>query len=389
MIGFDVDRERVGALSRGASPLLHLPAGLAARLAASGRFEATCDLEREAELDVALIAVPTPLDARGEPDLGRVAAAGEALGRSLRDGALCVLESTSWPGTTRDLLAPRLRARGRSHRVAYSPEREDPGGGRRTTAIPKLVGGTCARSGDVAEALYRAAFERVVRVSSAEVAEAAKLHENTFRAVNIALANELEEVLRALGIDAREVLAAAATKPFGYLGFEPGPGAGGGCIPVDPVYLARVARRHGAAATLAERAIEVNAARPARVVERVRARLALRGVALAGSRVLVLGLAYKRDVDLVELSPSIRVLELLEDAGARADYADPHVPRAPAAAGPRIAGRAAVALDADSLAAYDAVVVATDHAAFDWDLVRRHAREVVDTRGALARPPAT
>jgi len=383
--GYEIDVERVAALARGENPLGHLQHGMVERLLASGRFEASSDAARLAELDVALVCVPTPLDARGEPDLGHVREASRALARALRPGALVVLESTTWPGTTRQVVGEIFREHGRSPGedvlLAYSPEREDPGrASARTATIAKLVGGTCPRSQRCAEELYRAAVREVHAVSSAEVAEAAKLFENVFRAVNIALVNECKLVLERAGIDVWETLAAAGTKPFGFQRFAPGPGTGGPCIPVDPQYYAWIARQLGGSSRLVEEALAINRAMPAHVVERTRAALADRGRALSGARVLVLGVAYKKDVDITSESPALEILKLFAEAGAEAFYSDPHVPEL------LVGGetRRSLELDPAQLARSDAVVLVTDHARFDYRLIARHARLVVDTRHAFA-----
>jgi UDP-N-acetyl-D-glucosamine dehydrogenase len=377
--GHETDAARVAALRRGETPLAHLRPGMVRELRASGRFEASADEARLSELDVALVCVPTPLDERREPDLAHVRAAAQALARRLRPGALVVLESTTWPGTTRQVLGAIFRAHGRipgeDVLLAYSPEREDPGrAGVRTATIPKLVGGTCRRSQLCAEELYRAAVREVHPVSSAEVAEAAKLFENVFRAVNIALVNELKLVLERAGIDVWETLAAAGTKPFGFQRFEPGPGTGGSCIPVDPRYYAWLARELGTRARLVEEADALNRAMPAHVVERTRAEL-------ARARVLLLGVAYKADVDIVAESPALEILQLLDAAGAEVGYSDPHVPELDWSGG-SLRSRA---LDAAELADWDALVLICDHAAFDYRAIAQHARVLLDTRHAFAR----
>jgi UDP-N-acetyl-D-glucosamine dehydrogenase len=273
---------------------------------------------------------------------------------------------------------------GRDVLLAYSPEREDPGrAGFSTRSIPKLVGGTCEASGEIATSLYQAAIESVHRVSTAEVAESAKLLENIFRAVNIALVNEMKVILDALGIDVWEVIEAAATKPFGFMKFTPGPGLGGHCIPIDPFYLTWVARKAGYPTKFIELAGEINHRMPERVVHKTMLALNEAGKALKGARVLVLGLAYKPDVDDLRESPAIALIKGFEELGALVDYSDPHVPHGHAMREHDMSGYASVELTADSLARYDAVVVATNHSAFDWELIARAAPLVVDTRNAL------
>jgi UDP-N-acetyl-D-glucosamine dehydrogenase len=368
VVGFDVDPEQVEAAG----------------------FEATVDFTRLAEADAVLVCVPTPLGAHNEPDLSHVEQAAAACGRSLRAGQLFVLESTTYPRTTRDEFLGALRRAhdgdlrpGSDFFVAYSPEREDPG---RTDpprrAVPKLVGGLDPRSGALAAALYRRAFDQVIEVSSAEVAEAAKLLENVFRSVNIALVNELKLILDAMDLDVWEVIDAAATKPFGFMRFDPGPGLGGHCIPIDPFYLAWKARELGRPTRFVELAGETNAAMPAHVVQRTCLALNEAGCAPSGARVLVLGLAYKPDVADTRESPSLELIAQLRALGAEVAYHDPHVPHAPA--GP--AGELeSVELTAAGLAACDAVLVATDHGVVDYQLIARHARLVIDTRNAFAR----
>lgn len=388
VLGYDVDAHKVANLERGSNTLHHLPQGHVAALVASGRFHATCDPERLTEADVFVVCVPTPLDAARQPDLSCVIDAGRKLALHAQSGALVVLESTTWPGTTRRVLGGLFRERGREPGIdvflAFSPEREDPGRRIETRSIPKLVGGTCARSGALAERLYACAIERVERVSSAEVAESAKLLENVFRAVNIALVNELKIALEAMNVDVWEVIEAASSKPFGFMRFTPGPGLGGHCLPIDPFYLSWIAREHGVATRLVELAGEISRAMPQHVVDRTVAALAAQGKGVSGARVLVLGLAYKPEVDIVTESPSIRLVELLEALGARCDYSDPYVPVAPRVAGHDIGPRRSVALDSAAIAAYDAVLIATDHKAFDWDEIARSSRLVIDTRNALS-----
>lgn len=388
VLGFDVDREKLARLAGGSGAPSHLGPAFARELLATGRFEIAADTERLREVGAALVCVPTPLTRSNEPDLTAVLDAAASLARWLPTGALAVLESTTWPGTTRGPFSEAFRRAGREVGrdvlVAFSPEREDPGRAIDTRSVPKLVGGTCGASARTAEALYAAAFERVVPVSSAEVAEAAKLLENVYRAVNIALVNELKVAFLAMGVDVGEVIAAAATKPFGFQRFAPGPGTGGHCIPIDPHYLAWAARAAGSHTPLVEAAARVNASMPKFVVDCARAALQSRGRELAGARVLVLGLAYKPGVDITAESPALPILALLAEQGALCSFSDPHVPVAPDGARLASERRRSVALDAHILEAVDLVLVVTDHASFDWDLVARHARLVVDARQALA-----
>jgi UDP-N-acetyl-D-glucosamine dehydrogenase len=391
VIGFDIDPAKIESLSRGESYLKHLGASFVSEIRAESRFEATTDFGRLEEADAILICVPTPLGASNEPDLSYVENTARAVARTLRPGQLVVLESTTYPGTTREVLLPILAASGVARGgeknegffVAFSPEREDPGRKGITTAqIPKLVGGVDAASGEVAVKLYASAFERVVPVSSAEVAEAAKILENTYRAVNIALVNELKVLFEKMGIDVWEVIEAAKTKPFGFQAFYPGPGLGGHCIPIDPFYLSWKARQIGMPTRFIELAGEINHAMPRHVVARLVEALKARGRETRGARVLVLGLAYKPDIDDVRESPSFELIEELRDLGASVDYNDPHVARTHQMRRYDLK-MASVPLGAKTLAAYDAVVVSTAHSAYDWDLIAKNARLIVDTRNAL------
>ncbi len=388
VLGFDTDRRKIAMLKAGESYLEHLAGDLARELAATGRFEPTEERARLAEPDAILICVPTPLGRHLEPDLSFIESTTDDIAATLRPGQLVVLESTTYPGTTREVMLPRLEARGlacgRDFFLAFSPEREDPGRtGFTTRSIPKLVGGIEPNSGRVASALYATAIERVIGVSSAEVAESAKLLENIYRAVNIALVNELKVLLTAMGVDVWEVIAAAATKPFGFQPFYPGPGLGGHCIPIDPFYLTWKAREVGLSTKFIELAGEINRAMPEYVVGRLCAALNDRGKTARGSRILVLGLAYKPDVGDVRESPSLELIELLRDRGAEVDYNDPYVSVTHKMRRYDLQMRS-VPLTPDSLARYDCVLVATHHACYDWQLVADHARLIVDTRNALA-----
>lgn len=392
ILGFDNDPKKIELLMQGKAYLHHLGADLPRRLAASRRFAPTGDFSRLAECDAILVCVPTPLNEKREPDLSYVIGTAEHIGRALRAGQLIVLESTTYPGTTRDVFVPAIANASSAPSIArsphecffaFSPERENPGDADHPTrSIPKLVGGLDAASGELAGALYRRAFDRVIPVASAEAAEAAKLLENIFRAVNIALVNEMKIALAAMGIDIWEVVRAASTKPFGFMPFYPGPGMGGHCIPVDPFYFSWKAAQVGRPARFIELAGEVNTRMPRYVVDRLAGALGVRGVALAGARVLVLGLAYKPDIDDVRESPSFEIISLLKEAGSIVDYSDPYVPAT--WAGRRHDLRmSGVPLTAESLEYYDAVVICTAHRAFDYPLIARHSRLIVDTRDAM------
>ena len=393
LTGLDDDPARCAAITAGAPVLGAGSEALAAELAdlaVAGRYRATTDPAVLAECDVAVVCVPTPLAPDRTPDLAHVRAAGLALGAHLPAGALAVLESTTYPGTTRgafrDALVDGRRAAGCATEpldvfLAYSPEREDPGRDRDEQArCPKLVGGTDAAAEDLALRLYRAAFPEVVPTDGAEVAEAAKLFENVFRAVNIALVNEAKTVLDAMGIDVWRVLDAAATKPFGFMPFRPGPGMGGHCIPIDPFYFAWAGEQHGVRARFVELAGEVNRAMPAWVARRLEDELERRGRVLFGARVLVLGLAYKPDVADTRESPALDLVDRLLLAGAAVTTVDPHVARVATPGGAELEP---APLTAEALDAADAVLVVTDHRDLDWPLVAERARLAVDTRGVL------
>ena len=387
VLGCDIDAAKVERLQAGESYIGHIPSSRVMALRDGGKFEATNDFARLAEADAVLICVPTPLGKHREPDLSAVIATGRAIGRHLRRGQLIVLESTTYPGTTRDALRPELEAgglrAGDDFFLAYSPEREDPGNPKFSAAnIPKVVGGWDEPSGALARALYAAVVPEVVAVSSCEVAEACKILENTYRAVNIALVNELKVVFDRMGIDVWEVIDAAKTKPFGFQAFYPGPGLGGHCIPIDPFYLTWAARQHGVHTRFIELAGEINTSMPHYVIERLATALNERSKPLKGSRVLVLGASYKPDVDDCRESPAVELMELLQDRGATVSYNDPHVPVLPPLRGHSIRLES-VPLEPAMLAEQDCVLIATDHQHFDWPLILAHASLVVDTRGAL------
>jgi UDP-N-acetyl-D-glucosamine dehydrogenase len=393
ILGFDVDPRKIEALAKGESYIKHFGDSMVRTLSESDRFSATSDLGRLGEPDAIIVCVPTPLGHHQEPDLSFVIGSAGAIGRTLRPGQLIVLESTTYPGTTReDFLPAMMSAAGAAGRactpgrdvfVAFSPEREDPGRKTHTTRnTPKLVGGLDAQSTALAAALYGKGLERIVPVSSAEVAESAKLLENIFRAVNIAMVNEMKMVLTAMGLDIWEVIEAASTKPFGFMPFFPGPGLGGHCIPIDPFYLTWKAREFGKPTRFIELAGEINTAMPRYVVERLAAGLNDAGKAVLGSSILILGLAYKADVDDTRESPSFELIQLLRALGARVEYSDPHVPFTLPARKHDLAMES-VPLTPRSVAGYDAVIVSTAHRAFDFGMIAQHARLVVDTRNAM------
>jgi len=386
VIGFDIDAEKVRKLNRGESYIGHISAARVADLVGKGRFKPTADDRCFRDADVIIICVPTPLTEAREPDLSFIENTGRSIARHLRRGQLVILESTTYPGTTQELLRPILEAgglrAGQDFFLAFSPEREDPGNQQFATRnIPKVVGGIDAASRDLAVAVYEPVVEGVVPVSSTQVAEACKILENTYRAVNIALVNELKVVFDQMGIDVWEVIAAARTKPFGFQAFYPGPGLGGHCIPIDPFYLTWVARKFGVSTRFIELAGEINTSMPQYVVRRVAEALNDDGKAVKGSRVCVLGVAYKSNVDDPRESPAFTILELLQKRGAAVSYSDPHVPVLPAMRHHSIRLSSQPLTEA-FVAAQDCLVVVTAHDAFDLARVVRHARLVVDTRNA-------
>lgn len=389
VLGYDVDSEKIEQLGRGENYLKHLGDDLAASLAASEQFKATNDPAALAEADAIILCVPTPLGEHREPDLSFIINSTRMVAGVLRRGQLVVLESTTYPGTTRQEMLPILEQTGlrcgKDFFLAYSPEREDPGSKSHSTqTIPKLVGGIDDASGDLAMELYTGAVSQLHRVSSAEVAEGAKLLENIFRAVNIALVNELKTILTEMDIDVWEVIRAASTKPFGFMPFFPGPGLGGHCIPIDPFYLTWKAKEVGRPTKFIELAGEINQQMPAYVIGRVMGALNDDRKALRGSKVLVIGIAYKRDIDDIRESPAAEIIELLWEHGAEVTYHDPHVPKFPRMRKYRIDLKS-VALTEDAVAASDAVLIVTDHRAVDYSLIGRCARLIVDTRNAMAK----
>lgn len=396
VIGFDIDDSKIRLLAAGRNYLKHLGDEMTGELASSDRFEATTAFGRLAEPDVVIVCLPTPLGAHREPDLSYVIDAGARIGTTLRRDQLIVLESTTYPGTTRDEFLPAiLEAAAQAGQgyltcgvdffVAYSPEREDPGRKSHSTrTIPKLVGGLDEVATDLAVRLYRRAVEQVIPVRSAEVAEAAKLLENIFRSVNIAMANEMKMILDPMGIDVWEVIAAASSKPFGFMPFYPGPGLGGHCIPIDPFYLTWKAKEVGRPTKFIELAGEINTSMPHYVMGKVVDALNRQSKPVRGSRVLVLGLAYKPNVDDIRESPSFELIELLRDQGAIVEYSDPHVAQTHPMRKRDLKMRS-VDLSAASIASFDALLIATNHDAFDYALIAEHAALVVDTRNAMHR----
>ncbi len=388
VIGFDNDPTKPERLSRGETYLKHIPAEVIQ--AAQAGFAATTDLRQAAECDALILCLPTPLNRHREPDLSFVLNTVEALLPYLHAGQIMALESTTWPGTTDEELKPRLEAAGLTvgEQVAlvFSPEREDPGNRHYTTrTIPKVVGGVTPACLTAGLALYRGVIDQVVPVSSARAAELTKLLENIHRAVNIGLVNEMKQVADRMGIDIHEVIDAAATKPFGFVPYRPGPGLGGHCIPIDPFYLTWKAREYGVHTRFIELAGEVNSGMPAWVVQKVRDGLNQRQLAVKGSQILLLGIAYKPNIDDMRESPAVEILQQLHELGAEVAYSDPWVPNFPPMRRYRF-NLQSVALTAESLATYDCVVLTTDHDQFDYPLIAAHSRLLVDTRGRYRQP---
>lgn len=384
VLGIDIDDDKVSRLNQGQSYIEHISSEKVTRAAQSG-FEATTDFRRAGEADAIILCVPTPLNKYREPDLSFVVNTTDTLKPWLRSGQVVSLESTTYPGTTEEELLPRIQegglVAGENIFLVYSPEREDPGNPDfETRTIPKVVGGHTPACLEVGRALYQPAIDQVVTVSSTKVAEMTKLLENIHRAVNIGLVNEMKVVADRMGIDLFEVIDAAATKPFGFTPYYPGPGLGGHCIPIDPFYLTWKAREYGLHTRFIELSGEVNRAMPEYVVTKLMDGLNNAGKALKTSKVLVLGIAYKKNVDDMRESPSVEILELIQSKGAAVDYSDPHVPRFPKMREHHF-DLNSVALTAENLAGYDAVVLTTDHDAFDYELIEQHARLIVDTRG--------
>jgi UDP-N-acetyl-D-glucosamine dehydrogenase len=394
VLGLDVDVAKVDALHRGRSYIKHIPSETVAEVVRAGTFSAATDFSRIREVDAIIICVPTPLNKNREPDISFILDTGRSIARYLRKGTLVVLESTTYPGTTDEDLREVLEVgsgleAGRDFHLAFSPEREDPGNpDSKVALIPKVVGGYTPACLEKAIALYSRAVKTVVPVSSCRAAEATKLLENTFRGVNIALVNELKIVYGAMGIDIWEVINAAKTKPFGFMPFYPGPGLGGHCIPIDPFYLTWKAREFGQNTRFIELAGEINTSMPAYVVHRVADALNDRQKAIKGSSILVLGLAYKPNVDDERESPSYVLMEMLKERGAKVAYYDPYVPVIkPTREHAHWAGTKSVAWDKETITGFDAVLIATNHACIKYQELANWTECIVDTRNAMAVVP--
>lgn len=394
VMGFDTDAAKVEALRAGRSYIRHIASERIAKRVADGFLQATGDFDQLARQDAILICVPTPLTKQREPEMKYVRDTAHAISGRLRRGQLVVLESTTYPGTTDELVREILEKSGltvdQDFYLAFSPEREDPGNPKfNTHSIPKLVGGVSEASGVAAEKLYESALQRVIRVADARTAEAAKLTENIFRAVNIALVNELKIAFDRMGIDVWKVLDAADTKPFGFMRFNPGPGWGGHCIPIDPFYMSWKAREFDVTTKFIEHAGEINVRMPEFVVGKLQNALNERGKAVKDARILLLGVAYKNDIDDCRESPVFPIIDKLAELGADVSFHDPHVPVVPRTrAWPHLENQESEPLNAEVLASADAVVIVTAHKAFDYALIARHAQLIVDTRGVYREPAA-
>ncbi len=389
VLGFDIDPDKVAMLNQGKSYIEHIPSDLIAASQEKG-FEATTDFSRAAEADALIICVPTPLNQYRAPDLSFVTRTTDAIVPFLRRGQVVSLESTTYPGTTEEEIQPRIQSAGLSIGedifLVYSPEREDPGNPNFTTqTIPKVVGGHTNACLQVGEALYQSAIDEIVPVSSTRAAEMTKLLENIHRAVNIGLVNEMKIVADRMDIDIHEVIRAAATKPFGFTPYYPGPGLGGHCIPIDPFYLTWKAREYGLHTRFIELAGDVNTNMPQWVISKLMDALNERKKPLKGSKILVLGIAYKKNVDDMRESPAVALMELLRDKGAIIEYSDPHVPVFPPMRKHNF-DMQSVNLSAENVAEYDALLLATDHAKFDYEMLKQSAKLIVDTRGVYLAP---
>ncbi len=388
-IGYDVDPGKIRQLQAGRSYIKHIASEQIADWIQRDVLQPTSDMARLSEADALLICVPTPLNASRDPDLEYVESTCRSIAATLRPGQLVILESTTYPTTTRDVMIPILNDNpgglqaGRDFFVAYSPEREDPGNPDFSAAgIPKVVGGMDPISCDLACQLYSHAIVKVIPVATTEIAEACKILENTYRAVNIALVNELKVLFDRMGIDIWQVVEAAKTKPFGFQAFYPGPGLGGHCIPIDPFYLSWLARLQGMNTRFIELAGEVNASMPRYVISRLTEFLNDAGKPVKGSRICMLGMAYKKDVDDPRESPSFELMELLLQRGACLTYNDPHIPSLPRMRHYDVPAMNSTSLTPEFLAAQDCVLIATDHSAYDYDLIVQHSRMILDTRNA-------
>lgn len=389
VLGLDIDEKKVTSINAGKSYIEHIEAGPIQAAREAGLLEATTDFSRAGECDALILAVPTPLSDHHEPDLSYVLGTLDSLLPHLRKNQILSLESTTYPGTTDEELRPRIEARGftigEDFYLVYSPEREDPGNANFSSVnIPKVLGGTTAACAEVGLALYEAVVEEVVPVSSTQVAEFTKLLENIYRSVNIGLVNELKVAADSMGIDIWEVIRGASTKPFGFKAFYPGPGLGGHCIPIDPFYLTWKAREYGVHTRFIELAGEVNESMPDYVIRKTTVALNSRKKSVNGSRILILGLAYKENVDDMRESPTFHLMDGLQNLGAQIDYHDPHIPEIlPTREHAAWTGRKSIELTPGTLKSYDCVLIATNHQRVDLPMVLAHSDLIVDTRNAI------
>ncbi len=386
VIGFDINPEAVKRINSGKSPLKHIPDGHIAEMVKSKRFKATTDASLMDKPDALILCVPTPLTENREPDMFYVVESCKAVAKSLRKGQLVVLESTTYPGTTNEVMKPILEATGlkagKDFHMAYSPEREDPGNAHyNTRTIPKVIGAIDKASMDFALNIYKYAIDTMIPVDSCETAEAIKIVENVYRCVNIAMVNELKQLFDRMGIDVWEVVRGASSKPFGYQPFYPGPGLGGHCIPIDPFYLTWKARQYGMPTRFIELAGEINTNMPHYVIQRTMDALNDHKKSLKGSKVLVLGLAYKKDIDDIRESPSLELIELLKEKGAKVDYNDPYIPATKKTREYNLQMKS-VSLTPTNIKKYDCVLIATAHSEYDMNMIVKNAQLVVDTRNA-------
>jgi len=387
VIGFDVDPAKVTRLNKGESYIRHIAADRIDHHVKGKRFEATTDFARLAEADCIIICVPTPLTAKKDPDMQYIESTAESIVKTLRVGQLVSLESTTYPGTTDEVLLERFKSRGlevgKDYFLAFSPEREDPGNPKFSTrTIPKVVGGTTPACLEVGQALYAQVIDKIVTVSSTRAAELVKLLENIYRSVNIALVNELKLLAHKMDIDIWEVIQAASTKPFGFTAFQPGPGLGGHCIPIDPFYLSWKAKEYDFSTRFIHLAGEINSAMPHYIVERVGAALNDHSKSIRGSKILILGVAYKKDVDDVRESPALEIMELLQERGASLSYSDPYIPRLHRMRAHDFSHMTSMPLNAETLKGQDLILIATDHSNIDYSWLIENSSLVVDTRNA-------
>ena len=385
-MGFDVDQSKIDCLAKKKTYIKHIDSKRIAKIVDSGRFDSTVDFSRLPEVDCIVVAVPTPLDKHQQPDLSYITNTSETIAKYLRKEQLVVLESSTWPGTTEEVMRPILEKSGlksaKDFYLAFSPEREDPNNPNYSTkTIPKVVGAGDDVSLACSKALYDAVIVETVLVSSSQAAEATKLLENIFRSVNIALVNEMKVILDRMGIDVWEVIRAASTKPFGFMPFYPGPGLGGHCIPIDPFYLTWKAKEYDMPTRFIELAGEINTNMPYWVVQKTMEALNTKSKSLSGSKILILGAAYKKDIDDMRESPTLKLIEILRDKGATVDYNDPLIPELPRVRKYQYDMKS-VELTPQNLKSYDALLISTDHTDYDYDFIVTHANLVIDTRNA-------